>query len=51
MTYNYPVLKKYPVLLPVLWIDRLVKALIEKPDKVWLQLKAVFRPIENQKEK
>ena len=44
MLYQYPVLDKAPYLLPVFWIVRLVKAVIEKPKKVLFQVKAVFQP-------
>ncbi len=38
----YPVLDTMPFLLPFCWILRLVRALIVKPRKVLVQLKAVF---------
>lgn len=43
MLYQYPVLDRAPYLLPVFWIVRIVRAVIEKPGKVLFQLKVAFR--------
>ena len=48
MLNNYPVLKKVPVLLPLMWIVRLVTAIIVKPKKVLFQLKAVLSRFKDQ---
>ena len=45
MVCLYPVLKSLPVLLPVFWIWRLVRALAMKRGTVFIQLKAAFRPV------
>ncbi len=43
MTQIYPVLAKLPVLLPLLWIHRLVHAFFFKHKKLMYQLKAVLK--------
>lgn len=43
MQTQYPILETAPLLLPICWILRLVQAVIIKPQKVLLQLKAVFK--------
>lgn len=49
MLYQFPVLEKIPVLLPVLWGVRIIKALYEKPERVRFQLAAFFLPVEDRK--
>lgn len=43
MKNNYPILKKVPLLLPVLWIWRLITSLITKRNIVMFKLRAVFQ--------
>ena len=43
MRVLYPVLRPLPFLLPICWALRWVRALFEKPKKVMIQLKAVFK--------
>ena len=43
MRVLYPVLRPLPFLLPVCWALRWVRALYDKPKKVMIQLKAVFK--------
>ncbi|MDE6664729.1 MAG: nucleotidyltransferase family protein [Ruminococcus sp.] len=43
MKNNYPILKKVPFLLPVLWIWRLITSLITKRNVVMFKLKAIFQ--------
>ncbi len=47
MLYQFPVLEKYPILLPLFWIVRIIRAIHEKPKKVRFQLAAFFRPAED----
>ena len=42
MKEKYPVLKKAPVLLPLLWLWRWISALITQRDIIILKLKAIF---------
>ncbi|MDE6797545.1 MAG: hypothetical protein K2J36_05990, partial [Ruminococcus sp.] len=42
MKEKYPVLKKAPFLLPVLWVWRWISALITQRDIIILKLKAIF---------
>lgn len=43
MKNNYPILKKVPFLLPILWIWRLISSLITKRNVVIFKLKAIFK--------
>lgn len=47
MVTLFPVLKKLPILLPVFWLWRLVRALIFSRARVKYQLKAVFKARKN----
>ena len=42
MAKNYPILKILPVLLPMCWVWRLIKAFFLKRDRVIYQMRAVF---------
>ena len=43
MKMLYPILDPLPILLPICWVLRLVKAIITKPKKVLYQLTAAFK--------
>lgn len=43
MKNNYPILKKVPFLLPILWIWRLISSLVTKRNIVMFKLKAIFQ--------
>lgn len=43
MRQAYPLLKKLPVLLPVLWIYRAVTMFASRPREIWNHIKLVFR--------
>ena len=42
MTSLYPILKRFPILLPVFWVVRIVQALETKPARAIYQFKAAF---------
>ena len=44
----YPVLKRFPFLLPVFWPVRIIAALKNKPDKVMRQLKGAFLSLDQE---
>ena len=49
MSVMYPVLKKHGYLLPVLWLWRLAKALLERPGRVLREGRAIVRYKDHQK--
>ena len=48
MVRLYPVLKRFPFLLPVFWPVRIIAALKNKPDKVMRQLKGAFLSLDQE---
>ena len=44
----YPILKRFPFLLPVFWPVRIIAALKTKPEKVMRQLKGAFLPLDQE---
>ncbi len=43
MKHYYPVLEKYPVLLPFTWVLRLVKKCVSKPAELLYQIKQIYK--------
>lgn len=42
MKFNYPILEKLPVLLPVMWVVRIVKKCIAKPQALWSHVQKIY---------